>query len=238
MLVNRNVALAAAVVAPLAACVVLAALRAAAATLNSASAALVLVLVVVAVACLGHRGASLVAAVVAGLGFDYFLTAPYLTLSITDAADVETLVALLLVGIAITEVVRWGQRYRTRLSDREAYLTALLAISGRPPGWREAVARHLVALLDLDECEWAESLDAGAPRLDRDGEVRLGGHLLPVADGLPVHSSVVLPLRPDDPASPGFVLTASTHVARPPLRARRLAAALADQVGWVMARQH
>jgi len=232
--VRPGLALLIAVVAPVAAAALLAAVRD---VVANTTAALVLVLVVVGVACLGRRLTGLLAAAVAGLSFDYFLTAPYLTLSITDRGDVETLVALVLVGVAITEVVRWGQRYQSGLRDRDAYLAALLAISDREPGWRDAVGRHLTALLDLDDCTWADHVDPAEPRLGRDGRVRHLGQLLPDADGLPVFSGLVLPVRADDAASPGFLLVASAHVARPDLRRRRLAAALADQVGWALA-QH
>lgn len=231
--IRPGLALMIALVAPVAVSALLTALRD---SVANTTAALVLVLVVVGVACLGHRLAGLLAAIVAGLAFDFFLTAPYLTFSITDRGDVETLVGLLLVGVAITEVVRWGQRYQSRLGDREAYLSALLAISNRDRGWQDAVARHLTALLDLDDCTWSESLDPTEPRLNRDGCIRVAGLALADDDGLPVHAGLTLPVRPDDPGSPGFRLVATSHVARPDLRRRRLAGALADQVGWALAR--
>ena len=232
--IGRAVALGVAVGTPILVGAVLGALRT---VLAGTSAVLVLALVVVGVACLGYRSAGLVAALVAGLAFDFFLTAPYFTFAIIAPADVETLVALLLVGVASTELVAWGQRYRTQLGDRDAYLTALLAVSEGGPGWLDAVGRHLMALLDLDACTWVDVTSPADPRLDRDGEVRLKGQVLDAADGLPVHAALVLPVRPDDPRSAGFQLVASTHVARPTLRRRRLASALADQVGWVLEQQ-
>lgn len=39
-----------------------------------------------------------------GVGFDSFLTAPYLSLPINRFADVQSLIALLVVGIAVTEL--------------------------------------------------------------------------------------------------------------------------------------
>ncbi len=232
--VGRPAALVIAVVAPIAVSAGLTALRG---TIANPTSALVLVLVVVGVACLGRRSAGLTAAAVAGLSFDYFLTEPYLTFSVTDPGDVETLVALVLVGVAVTEVVRWGQRYQAQLGDRDAYLNALLAISDREPGWVKAVGRYLTALLDLDDCSWVEVVGPDEPRLGRDGEMRLHGQVLPADDGLPIFAGLVLPVRPEDPASPGFVLIASAHVARPSLRRRRLASALADQVGWALAQE-
>ncbi len=229
-------ALVGAAVLPVAAGAALAAFRG---SLANTSAALILVLVVVAAACTGFRSAGLVAAVAAGAAFDFFLTAPYLTLVITDPADIETAVMLLVVGVAITEVLQWGRRAQRQVRDRDAYLSALLAISDRDQAddhqWIDAVGAHLVGLLHLDRCAWADTTDPGEPRLEADGEVRHGGRLLRVDDdGLPVDSTVTVPVDLDDPGSPGFVLTAAAHVARPTLRQRRLARALADQTGWAL----
>ena len=162
----------------------------------------------VAAACTGFRSAGLVAAVAAGAAFDFFLTAPYLTLVITDPADIETAVMLLVVGVAITEVLQWGRRAQRQVRDRDAYLSALLAISDRDQAddhqWIDAVGAHLVGLLHLDRCAWADTTDPGEPRLEADGEVRHGGRLLRVDDdGLPVDSTVTVPVHLDDPGSPG-----------------------------------
>jgi hypothetical protein len=206
------------------------------------SAALILVLVVVGVACLGYRSAGLVAAVSAGVWFDFFLTVPYLRFVIDDAGDIETMVVLVLIGAAVTEIVQWGRRSQAQLRDRDTYLAALLAATshdGRDDHlFVRTVSRHLVALLDLDRCRWENSVDQEAPRLDPDGQVRHQGRVLRVdEEGLPTDSIIVLPVRPHTASSPGFVLTASAHVARPTLQQRRLAAALAGQVGWVLAEE-
>ena len=234
--IGRPQALLGAAILPVAVSALLGTLRG---PLANTSAALILVLVVVAAASTGYRSAGLLAAVAAGVAFDFFLTAPYLALAITDPADIETAVMLLVVGAAVTEVVQWGRRWQRQVRDRDAYLSALLAISGRDRtgdhGWIDAVGAHLVALLHLDRCVWADSTDPREPRLEADGEVRHGGRLLRVDDdGLPVDSTITVPIDVDDLRSPGFVLTAAAHVARPTLRQRRLARALADQTGWAL----
>lgn len=98
---------------------------------TSSALILVLVLVLVAAACTGYRSAGLVAAVAAGAAFDFFLTAPYRTLAISDPVDLETAPILLVVGVSITAVVQWGRRWQRQAHDRDAYLSALLAISDR-----------------------------------------------------------------------------------------------------------
>jgi K+-sensing histidine kinase KdpD len=88
---HRAVTLAAAALVPLLAAAVLAGFRA---SFENTNAALVLVLLVVAAASTGIRPAGLVAAVSSARSFDYFLTAPFRTLAITDRADIETAVLL------------------------------------------------------------------------------------------------------------------------------------------------
>lgn len=83
--------------------------------LANTSAALILVLVIVAAACTGYRSAGVIAAISAGAWFDFFLTAPYLTFSVTSAADVETLIVLVLLGVVVNEVIHWGRRYQFQL---------------------------------------------------------------------------------------------------------------------------
>ncbi len=235
-LLPRPVAILGALIAPLIVSALLSLLRG---VLANTSAALILVLVIVAAACTGYRIAGFLAAVSCGVWFDFFLTAPYLRFSVADAADIETLIMLVLLGIAINEIIQWGRRYQARLNDRDTYLHALLAISDRPSNegtaWVDAVGTYLLTLLDLDACSWVDAIDDDVPRLDRDGGVRLRGQQLWVdQDGLPTVNTVALPIRPGDPASPGFILTAATHIARPSLEQRRLAGALADQVGAVL----
>ena len=234
--IRRPPVVLAAAVVPVATSALLGAFRG---SLANTSAALILVLVVVAAACTGYRSAGLVAAVAAGVAFDFFLTAPYVTLAITDPADIETAAMLLVVGVAVTEVVQCGRRAQRQVRDRDAYLSALLAISDRGQAgdhlWVDAVGAHLVGLLNLDRCTWSDAIDPREPRLESDGEVRHSGRLLRIEDGgLPVDSTITVPVDANDPRSPGFVLTAAAHVARPTLRQRRLARALADQTGWAL----
>jgi len=79
--------LASGLAAPLVACLILLPFRG---RVPNTSAALLLVLVVVAVASAGDRLAGLLAAVAAGLAFDFFLTVPFQQITIASAADVQT----------------------------------------------------------------------------------------------------------------------------------------------------
>ena len=110
-------------VLPLAACGVLALFRD---TVANTNAALALVLLVVAAASTGVRLAGVMAALSSALGFDYFLTEPYNALNISERADLQTAVLLLLVGAAVTEIALWGRREQARASLEQGYLDGVL----------------------------------------------------------------------------------------------------------------
>ena len=90
-----------AVLAPFAASLLLVSVRA---DFDNTQIALVLVVVVVAVAAYGNRVAGFVAALSAGVWFDFFFTQPYQRFTITDRPDIETFVLLLVVGLTVTEL--------------------------------------------------------------------------------------------------------------------------------------
>ena len=90
-----RLAVVAALVVPIVAAALLALRRDSFANTN---AALVLVLVIVAVGANGDRLAGVLAALSAGLSFDFFLTKPYGHFAITERADAETTILLLAVG--------------------------------------------------------------------------------------------------------------------------------------------
>src|SRR5664279_3211659 len=152
---HRPLVVAASAVLPLVACGILALFRDSVANTN---AALGLVLLVVAAASTGIRLAGIVAALSSAAGFDYFLTEPYNTLSISDRADIETAVLLLLVGAAVTEVALWGRREQARASQEQGYLDGVLSTAATVAAGRSSsrelidqVCRQIVELQDLDD---------------------------------------------------------------------------------------
>ena len=120
---HRSLVIGAAAVVPLVACAALSLVRDSVANTN---AALVLVLIVVAVGATGNRAAGLVAALSSAAWFDFFLTAPFNTFAITDQADIETAVLLVLVGLAVTEIALWGRRQQAGASRQSGYLEGVL----------------------------------------------------------------------------------------------------------------
>jgi hypothetical protein len=237
---HRSLVVGAAAVVPLVACAVLALFRDSVANTN---AALGLVLVVVAAASTGIRAAGMVAAVSSAVWFDFFLTAPYDRFAITDRADVETAVLLVLVGAAVTEVALWGRRQQASASRQQGYLagvlsTAATVAAGRssPRSLIDHVAGQIVEVLRIDDCRFDSGAAAGLPTLEEDGTVTRAGRAVKVdRDGLPVDSEIALVVRSGGVVHGRFLLIAATRVARPSLEQRQVAVALANQVGAALA---
>jgi K+-sensing histidine kinase KdpD len=236
LLRHRGLVLTAAVTTPLLLCGLLSLT-----TIEHTTAALLLVLLVVGAASTGLRAAGLLAALSGALGFDFFLTAPYLTLRILAPADIELAIGLLLVGVAVTELALWGRRQQARASEQSGYLTGVLEAAARvaagsaPTAVIEYVERQLVDVLDLDVARFHTDLDDELPRLDADGQVRARERSLDVDHaGLPTDTELSLPLRVGDRSFGEFRLTAATHVARPTGEQRRLAVLLAEQAGLAL----
>ena len=101
------------------------------------AAALVLVLVVVAVGSFGNRLAGLIAALSSAAWFDFFLTKPYDTFNITYRPDLQTAIALLVVGLAVTEIAARSRGHRRRPPRRPTTSrSSTTSPSSSPPGSR------------------------------------------------------------------------------------------------------
>ncbi len=145
-------------------------------------AALALILIVVAVAAAGNRPGGYVAAVSAAVWFDFFLTRPYERFTINRAADVETTVLVLLIGIAVTEIAVWGRRQHADAGRRAGYLDGINDAARAAAAGESASALidrltgSLTRLLGLRSCEFQYGVAGiGRPaRLDRDGSVQGG----------------------------------------------------------------
>ncbi|WP_238020116.1 DUF4118 domain-containing protein [Dactylosporangium sp. AC04546] len=225
-------ALAAAVVAPLAVAAALIPFRD---SLSAANAALVLVVVVVAVAAIGNRLAGALAALSAAAWFDLFLTEPYGRFTITTSADITTAALLLVVGLAVSQIAARARRlHLVTITDADhlAHIqrTAALVQSGaQSRAVVSEVRTQLVDLLHLQGCRFEYGTLLGHPaRLERDGSItqgRVRRNLL--RDELPDEE---IELR----ASAGgrfygrFMLQ-PTQGAVVPLQARLVAVTLADQ---------
>lgn len=238
---HRGATTLAAAAIPLAAAAVLSLFRN---DLTAATDVLVLVAFVVLFSATGIRQAGLVAALSAAAWFDFFLTEPYSSFAIDQPNDLEAALLLLLIGGVVTETALWGQRQEAELSRQSGYVDGVLAtaeaVSSRqqsPEQITAAVAQRIREVLDLDSCAFAPggASDVSAPTLQHDGTLTHHGRTVNVhRDGLPVDSTVVLPVTVGGELRGRFLLTATSHVARPTPEQCRVAVLLADQVAGAL----
>jgi uncharacterized protein DUF4118 len=209
--------------------------------LDNTNLALALVVVVVIAALAGGRGPGALAAIIAAMSYDFFLTKPYLSLTIDSADDVETTIFLLLVGLLVGEIVvrfRRTQRIAARGASEIARLhrVAELAAGGAPVEELEhTVADELLGLLDLRECFYeAAPVGRPLPRLERNGAVtgmtthRFSG------DEFVLPAEIELPVLGRGRQLGRFVMV-SSPTAGASLEERTVAVALSDQLGAVLA---
>jgi K+-sensing histidine kinase KdpD len=233
----RTPVLTAAVVVPLAVCASLIPFRH---SFDNANAALLLVLVIVAVASFGIRPAGVLAAVSSAVWFDFFLTVPYNRFTIANRDDIENTVLLVVIGAAVTEIAMWGRRQQARASRQNGYLAGVLTASRRVAAGGSAaelvdhVRAELVDVLGIDGCRFAPTITgrADAPLLNHDGSVTRGSRVLKVErQGLPTNAETELVVQHAGIVRGRFLLTAAARITRPDLEQRRVAVALANQVG-------
>jgi K+-sensing histidine kinase KdpD len=202
-------------------------------------AALVLVLVVVAVASNGFRVAGVLAALSAGVWFDFFMTRPFDRFAITSSTDVETTLLLLAVGVAVTELAVWGRRKHAQAGRDAGYLLGIQAaaevasVGGSPTALIETVAGELTKMLGLRRCSFEYgTAGLGQPaRLRHDGRVEWKHKVWDVEQhGLPVDSDIELIVESGGRLEGRFLMRAAADMH--PTRSQRLVAVtLAGQVG-------
>ncbi|MCX4803293.1 DUF4118 domain-containing protein [Streptomyces sp. NBC_01214] len=172
-----RVALVAALVAPFLVALALVPFRAG---LSATNEALIMVVAVVAVAAMGSRAAGALAALSAAAWFDFFLTEPYQQFAISDRADVETAVLLLIVGLIVSQLAARARRLQAVVVTDAAHLSSLQGTArlvedgGTPEAVVEYVRRELVGLLGLRGCRFEYGTLIGhLPRLQHDGSLWL-----------------------------------------------------------------
>lgn len=226
-----------AVLGPLLTSVVLSAVRD---SVPTATAVLVLVVWVVGAAATGDRVSPVLAAVSAGVWFDFFLTKPYHRFTISDADDVQVAILLVLIGLAVSELALWGYRQQKQAALRSGYLDGVLgaARAVADGGLSRAALLDLVApqiagVLGADGCRYVEGPvhDARIAVLDHDGVLTRSGRAVDVdRTGLPTDEYVAVLVARGPSIAGHFLLTTTSHLTYPTREQRRVAVLLADQV--------
>ena len=212
--IRRWMSTVAGVVAPLAVAVVLIPVRG---NYAAPAAALTLVVVVAAVAVVGPRRAGVVASLSSALWFDLFLTHPYERLTISHGPELETTIAIFVVGILITELAARSRHHWGAANEAYHFVATIrdVAESGaRGDDTHEVVERArvaLVQLLDLRACRFDAELEAlPLARIEPSGDVVHVGLIWPTGDiGLPGPECEIV-ARSSGRTVGRFVLTPST----------------------------
>lgn len=164
------------------------------------AAALVLIAVVVALAVTGGRGAGYLASLTSALWFDFFLTRPYDRFAISHRPDIETTVAIVVVGTIVTELAARSRRHARTSSEGFSYVETFQSLSdlgagATPPSQiLEFVSSSLMQLLDLRACRF-ERLGTNPPlaRVLAHGEVDHVGLAWPAGEiGIPGPEAEIL----------------------------------------------
>jgi K+-sensing histidine kinase KdpD len=233
-LTRDRAAIAAGLLGPLAAALVLLPLRA---HWPNTNVALLLVVVVVAVAAMGNRIAGALAAASAFAWFDFFFTRPYLKFTMNSSADVTTAVLLLAVGLAVSQLAVRTRRLHVLAVTDSGYLdlihqAAELSSTARTPdAVVDRVGTLLTGLLDLKACRFEYGALTGHPaRIEPDGTVLAGHRRCDVAEfGWPPGEIEVRTFSNGEYCG-RYMLTPAPD-SRPNLQARLVAVTLADQAG-------
>ncbi len=207
----------------------------------SADGALVLVVTIVAVASAGRRSAAVVAALVATLAYDYFLTRPYGSFRITGHADVVTGILLLVVGLSVGELAARGRRHRHHAhqgAEQVALLHSVTELAASGQDVIDTARTKLRDLLHLQDCRFtSRPPDHLTARITPRGEVTVGRESWASDDlGLPTRT-IDLPVRSGGWLLGHFVLT-PTPGAPVPHQQLLVAVTIADQVGAALAADH
>jgi Domain of unknown function (DUF4118) len=210
--------------------------------LVSTNLALILVVVVVLAAIAGGRGPGVVAAVVAMLSFDFFLTRPYLTMNIESTDDLETAIILLVIGLIVGQLVTVARRSRgaaARGADEVARLHRVAELAAQGASLDEltaSVESELMALLELETCRFERPVgDHALPRLERGGAVVGGGARKLVGQDFALpESGVELPVLGRGKLF-GRVVMIPKREQGVSVEERIVAVALADQLGAALA---
>lgn len=236
-----------AVVAPPAAAASLVPLRA---HVTNAALALALALIMVAVVVLvvapSRRLAALVAGASAGvcLWFDFFLTRPYESFSISRSDDIQTTVLLFVVAVAVGELAARDRHHRTEGTSSSDGLAAVqkvteLVANGAPSGAVLGIARDaLVLLLHLEFCDFDPSrAPVTIPYIERPGFVSYSVYRWDTTvQGLPV-SNVTLPVRFEGRLLGRFVLQGPLPGVPVELSRLQTAVVLSDLAGLALGRR-
>lgn len=164
------------------------------------AAAMVMVGVIFTVAVLGTRLAGVVASAAAAAWFDFFLTRPYDRFTISHRSDLETTIAIFVVGVLVTELAARSRRHWQAANSSTSYVemihaVAVLAADSAPvSNVTDQTNQSLIRLLSLRACRFDKALaEPPLARIEANGEVAHAGMRWPAKEiGIPGPESEIL----------------------------------------------
>lgn len=238
---RNRLSIAAALIVPLVLAVILVPFRGSFAV---TAAALVMVVVILAVAVTGNRIAGVAASASAAAWFDFFLVRPYDRFTISHRSDIETTIAILVVGVLVTELAARSRRHWQAANSSTTYVSmihgvAVLAANSVPVSEiLEHSNESLAQLLSLRACRFDRALyDPPLARIQSNGDVAHVGMRWPVREiGLPGPEAEILATWRGRVVG-RFVLTPTPGVSVT-LEQRIVAVAIADVVAAYLVGEH
>ena len=204
--------------------------------------ALLMVLVVVLVVSPGRRLAALLAGVSAGVWFDFFLTRPYESFTISHSADIQTAAMLVAVAVGVGELAARERQHKSQSVTGHDALQSVQAVSelvaqgASAEVVTSAAEDALVRLLHLRSCRFDPARAVvTVPFVERPGYISYTAFRWDARnDGLPV-GEVTLPVSFEHRLLGRFVLEGPDPPV--PVEPERLHAAvvLADLAGLALA---
>jgi hypothetical protein len=209
---------------------------------DNATALLVLAAIVPAIALLGGRWPTAVAAVSAALSFDVFHTEPYGSLVIDGADDVVKTLLLLVPGLLAASLVAQRAEARAGLEEHRYDLRRIRDVTSAaersPEALVERLELELTQLLDLRSATFERGMPAGELPQIRGSGVLIPRGTPPLDPHQPATWQVELPVCTVDGQLGRFVLHPkhpTSGVDMPPGR-RDLALTWAGQLGFALDR--
>lgn len=195
--VRSRAALAAALVAPLVLDAILVPFRG---LYSETAGALTTVAVIATIAVIGNRVAGIVASISGALWFDFFLTRPYDRFAISHRPDIETTIAIFVVGLIVTELAGRSRHHWRAAADSTQYVSMIhgiaeLAAASAPVNVViDQACVSLERLLTLRACRFDPLLsDPPLARIGGSGDVVLVGMQWPAQEiGIPGPESEII----------------------------------------------
>jgi hypothetical protein len=169
-------------------------------TFTSTASALSMVIIIAAVAVSGTRVAGVAASTSSALWFDFFLTRPYERFAISHRSDLETTIALFVVGVLVTELAARSRQHWQAANSSTAYVemihgVAVLAADSAPvAAMIDGTNDSLKHLLSLRACRFDRALsDPPLAQIRANGDVAHVGLRWPAREiGLPGPETEIL----------------------------------------------